>query len=192
MNTLDGKTMSAEHATEPIGSALRIAPAFIATAVDDASGVETTIEAHYKPTRGRYVITVITNRAVADEFNEDRLKHTAPQAIVQTAIPRCIALQLDDGPGSSWTTVADLTSNDRQIIPPWLAQAVVKRGMKDERWEVIEILYGTAALADLPPVKLIAAELDIPERTASDWIQKARAAGWLVGLTSNVGRPANA
>lgn len=192
VNTLDGKTMSAEHATEPIGSALRIAPAFIATAVDDASGVETTIEAHYKPTRGRYVITVITNRAVADEFNEDRLKHTAPQAIVQTAIPRCIALQLDDGPGSSWTTVADLTSNDRQIIPPWLAQAVVKRGMKDERWEVIEILYGTAALADLPPVKLIAAELDIPERTASDWIQKARAAGWLVGLTSNVGRPANA
>lgn len=192
MKTPEGKTMTAEHATEPIGSALRIAPAFIATAVDDASGVETTIEAHYRPTRGRYVITVITNRAVADEFNEDRLKHTAPQAMVQTAIPRCIALQLDDSPGSSWTTVADLTSNDGQIIPPWMAEAVVKRGMKDERWEVIEILYGTAALADLPPVKLIAAELDIPERTASDWIQKARAAGWLVGLTSNVGRPANA
>lgn len=192
MKTPEGKPMSAEQATHPIGSALRIAPGFIATAVDDASGVETTIEAHYKPTRGRYVITVITNRAVADEFNEERLKHTAPQAIVQTAIPRCIALQLDDGPESSWTTVADLTTNDRQIIPPWMAQAVVKRGMKDERWEVIEILYGTAALADLPPVKLIAAELDIPERTASDWIQKARAAGWLVGLTSNVGRPANA
>ena len=49
--------------------------------------------------------------------------------------------------------------------------------MKDERWDVIEILYGTAALADLPPVKLIALELDVPERTASDWIQKARGAG---------------
>ncbi len=66
----------------------------------------------------------------------------------------------------------------------------MKRGMKDERWEVIEILYGTAALADPPPVKLIALELDVPERTASDWVQKARAAGWLVGMTSNVGRPA--
>ncbi|MBW9121877.1 hypothetical protein JNB63_17405 [Microbacterium trichothecenolyticum] len=183
--------MSAEQATQPVGSALRIAPAFIATAVDAAAGVETTIEAHYRATRGRYVLTSITNRAIADEFNEDRLKHTAPQAIVQTAIPRCVALQLDDSPGSSWTTVADLTSNDGQIIPRWMAQAVVKRGMKDERWAVIEILYGTAALADLPPVKLIAAELDIPERTASDWIQKARAAGWLVGITSNVGRPAS-
>jgi hypothetical protein len=70
-----------------------------------------------------------------------------------------------------------------------VAEAVVKRGVKDERWQVIEILYGTAALADLPPVKLIAAELEIPERTASDWIQKARAAGWLSGLTSNIGRP---
>lgn len=183
--------MSAESATQPVGSALRIAPAFVATAVDDSTGVETTIEAHYRERRGRYVITTITNRAIADEFSEDRLKHTAPQAIVQTAIPRCVAVQLDDSPGASWTTVADLTSNDGRIIPPWMAQAVVKRGMKDERWEVIEILYGTAALADLPPVKLIAAELAIPERTASDWIQKARAAGWLAGLASNVGRPAN-
>ncbi|MDQ7876589.1 helix-turn-helix domain-containing protein [Microbacterium sp. QXD-8] len=191
VKTLDGATMSAEWATHPVGSALHIAPAFVATAVDESSGVETTIEAHYKLHRGRYVITRIINRAIADDFNEDRLKHTAPQAIVQTAIPRCIALQLDDSPDAGWTTVADLTSLDGRIIPPWMAQAVVKRGVKDERWEVIEILYGTAALADLPPVKLIAAELDVPERTASDWIQKARAAGWLAGLSSNVGRPAN-
>ena len=131
-----------------------------------------------------------TARSLTD-FNEDRLKHAAPQAILQVAIPHCIALQLDDSPDAKWTTVADLTTADGRIIPPWMAQAVVKRGMKDERWEVIEILYGTAALADLPPVKLIALELDVPERTASDWIQKARAAGWLVGMTSNVGRPAN-
>lgn len=72
-----------------------------------------------------------------------------------------------------------------------MAQAVVKRGMKDERWAVVEILYRTGALADLPPVKLIALELDIPARTASDWIKKARAVRWLVGMTSNVGRPAN-
>jgi len=98
---------------------------------------------------------------------------------------------LDDSAGAKWTTVADLTTADGRIIPSWMAQAVVKRGMKDERWQVIEILYGTAALADLPPVKLIALELEVPERTASDWIQKARAGGWLVGMTSNVGRPAN-
>ena len=143
------------------------------------------------PARGRYVITTILNRAIADDFNEDRLKHAAPQAILQIAIPHCVSLQLDDSPDGKWTTVADLTTAEGRIIPSWMAQAVVKRGMKDERWEVIEILYGTAALADLPPVKLIALELEVPERTASDWIQKARAAGWLVGMTSNVGRPAN-
>lgn len=191
VKTLDGKTMSAEAATESVGSALRIAPGFVATAVDETTGVETTIEAHYQPARGRYVITTILNRATAEDFNEDRLKHAATQAILQMAIPHCVSLQLDDSPGAKWTTIADLTTAEGRIIPPWMAQTVVKRGMKDERWEVIEILYGTAALADLPPVKLISLELDVPERTASDWIQKARAAGWLVGMTSNVGRPAS-
>lgn len=191
MKTLNGKTMSAQDATESVGSALRIAPGFVATAVDETTGVETTIEAHYLAARGRYVITTIVNRAIAPDFSEYQLKHSAPQAILQVAIPHCVALLLDDNPSATWTTVADLTTADGRILPPWMAQAVVKRGMKDERWEVIEILYGTAALADLPPVKLIALELDVPERTASDWIQKARAAGWLVGMTSNVGRPAS-
>jgi hypothetical protein len=190
VKTPDGVKMSATYATKSVGSALRIAPAFVATAVDEAAGVETTIEAHYVADRGRYVITTIVNRAVAADFNEDRLKHAAPQAILQTAIPHCIALLLDDSPGANGTTVADLTTADGRIIPEWMKEAVVKRGIKDERWEVVEILYGTAALADLPPVKLIALELDVPERTASDWIQKARGAGWLVGMTSNVGRPA--
>jgi hypothetical protein len=191
VKTTDGQAMSGSAITQPVGTALRIAPGFVATASDDTSGVETTIEAHYSPERGRYIITTIVNRAVSADFDEDRLRHTAPQAILQAAIPHCIVVQLDDGPDESWLTVADLTNTEGRIIPPWMASAVVKRGMKDERWDVIEILYGTAALADLPPVKLIALELNIPERTASDWIQKARTAGWLVGITSNVGRPAN-
>ncbi|KJL44995.1 hypothetical protein [Microbacterium trichothecenolyticum] len=183
--------MTASDATQSLGAALRIAPAFVATAVDYESGVETTIEAQYRTDRGRYVLTMILNRAIAADFSEYRLKHTAPQAILQAAIPQCIALQLDDSADAKRTTVADLTTGEGRIIPPWLAQAVVKRGVKDERWEVVEILYGTAALSELPPVKLIALELGVPERTASDWIKSARAAGWLVGLTSNVGRPAD-
>lgn len=191
VKTLEGERMSAHSATVPVGTALRIAPAFVATAIDDTAGIETTIEAHFSADRGRYVITTILNRAIATEFSEERLKHTAPQAMLQVAIPHCIALLLDDSPGAAWTTAADLTTTEGRIIPPWMAHAVVKRGMRDERWEVIEILYGTAALADLPPVKLIALELEVPERTASDWIRKAREAGRLVGMTSNVGRPAN-
>ncbi|MBW9108986.1 hypothetical protein JNB63_07290 [Microbacterium trichothecenolyticum] len=182
--------MTGRAATQPIGSALRIAPAFVATTRDEHAGVETTIEAMYSADRGRYVITTILNRAISDEFSDYRLRHTAPQAILQTAIPRCITVKLEDGPNERWLTVSDLTSSaDGRIIPPWMAAAVVKRGVKDERWDVIEILYGTAALADGSPVKLISLELDVPERTAQDWIRSARAAGRLEGLESNVGRP---
>lgn len=189
VKTTDGQPMSGLALTQPVGTALRIAPGFVATAQDHATGVETTIEAHFNPQRGRYVVTTIVNRAISDEFDEMRLRHTAPQSILQAAIPHCIAVQLDDGPDATWLTIADLTTNEGRIIPPWMAQAVVKRGMKGERWDVIEILYGTSALSGMPPVKLIALELDVPERTASDWISKARIAGRLVGMTSNVGRP---
>ena len=189
MKTTDGQPMSGLAITQPVGTALRIAPGFVATAQDDDTGIETTIEAHYNPQRGRYTITTIVNRAINDQFDEDRLRHTAPQAILQAAIPHCIAVQLDDAEDARWLTVADLTTSEGRIIPLWMAKAVVKHGMKDERWDVIEILYGTSALADLPPVKMIALELNVPVRTASDWISKARAAGRLVGITSNVGRP---
>lgn len=190
MKTLDGEEMTGRAATQPVGSALRIAPGFVATTRDEDAGVETTIEAVYSAERGRYVITTILNRAISDEFSDYRLRHTAPQAILQTAIPRCITVKLEDGPVERWLTVSDLTSSaDGRIIPPWMAAAVVKRGVKDERWDVVEILYGTAALADGSPVKLISLELDVPERTAQDWIRSARAAGRMEGLESNVGRP---
>ncbi|MBB6390008.1 hypothetical protein HD594_000321 [Microbacterium thalassium] len=189
MSTLDGKKMSARAADTPLGGAMRIASAFVVTARDDDAAVETTVEAHYSAAKGRYVPTVIVNRALGDDFDESRLRHTFTQAILQAAVPHCIALRLEDAPGAKWISIADLTTGDGRILPDWLAGSVVKRGVKDERWDVIEILYGTAALSGTPPVKLISLELDVPERTATDWIKKARAAGRMTGMTSNIGRP---
>ncbi|WP_454170629.1 hypothetical protein [Microbacterium paulum] len=76
---------------------------------------------------------------------------------------------MDASGEGDWTTVADLTAGEGRIVPEWMAAAVVKRGMKDERMEVIEILYGAAALADLPPTKAVQVELDVPHRTVSIW-----------------------
>lgn len=181
--------MTADAATEPIGSALRIAPGFVATTTNDETGIETTLEAHYSPVEGRYIVTSILSRAARDEFDHRALRHTAAQGIVQAAVPHCIALRLDDGADGEWTTVATLTTGEGRIIPQWMAQAVTKRGMGEERMQVIEILYGAAALADLPPTKAVQAELDVPHRTASDWISKARAAGRLHGMNYTQGRP---
>jgi len=189
VTTIDGTPMSADDATRPVGSALRIAPAFIATTSNDETGIETTLEAHYSREEGRYIVTTIVSRATRPDFDQRALRHTAAQSIVQAAVPRCIALRLDDGEDGEWTTVADLTTGDGRIIPQWMAAAVTKRGMKDERMEVIEILYGAAALADLPPTKAVQVELDVPHRTASDWIAKARAAGRLKGMNYTQGRP---
>lgn len=189
VTTPDGTPMTADAATEPVGSALRIAPAFVATTTNDETGIETGIEAHYSQDEGRYIVTTIVNRAARTDFDQRALRHTAAQPIVQAAVPHCIALRLDAAEDSEWTTVADLTAGEGRIIPKWMAAAVVKRGMKDERMEVIEILYGTAALADLPPTKAVQVELDVPHRTASDWIAKARAAGRLKGMNYTQGRP---
>jgi hypothetical protein len=189
VTTPDGTPMTADAATEPVGSALRIAPAFVATTVNEDTGIETTLEAHYAADEGRYIVTTIVSRATRPDFDQRALRHTAAQAIVQAAVPHCIALRLTDAHDDTWTTVADLTTGEGRIIPQWMAAAVTKRGMKDERMDVIEILYGAAALADLPPTKAVQVELDVPHRTASDWIAKARAAGRLKGMNYTQGRP---
>lgn len=191
MKNLDGKSMTWRSATQPVGSALRIAPGFVASTIDEGTGVETTIEANYVPDDGRYVVTTIINRATRKEFDQQALRRTAYGSLLQAAIPHCIAVRLSDDSDARWTSIADLTASQGRVVPPWMAAAAVKRGGTDERMEVVEIVYGAAALAGVPPVRALQVELDIPHRTASDWIKKARLAGRLDGMTYNVGRQAD-
>ncbi|MDX2377785.1 hypothetical protein M4I32_13340 [Microbacterium sp. LRZ72] len=191
VKTPDGDNMTALAATLPVGSALRIAPQFVATATNDDTGIETAVEAKYYSEAGRYVMTAVVNRATREDFDEPAMRRVVTQAILQAAIPQCIALQMSDDADAPWITVADLTANEGRIIPEWMAEAVVKRGMKAERMDVIEILYGTAALAGFPPVKAVQVELGVPHRTAADWIYKARAAGRLEGMSYTPGRQAD-
>ncbi|WP_228480921.1 hypothetical protein [Microbacterium luteum] len=194
VKTLDGQEVTWRAATEPVGSALRIAPAFIATASDAALGVKTAVTARYVRGEGRYLIKVVTNTAVRDdvEVNYPTVAKVGMQAIVQMAAPRCIFLTLEDedDPKARWLSVDQLTTSGGRILPPMLAAEVVKRGAGEARMEVVELLYGSAALAGLPPAKLLQQELGIPHRTASQWIIDARKAGRLEGMKYNAGRPA--
>ncbi len=195
VRTLDGKKMTDAAATHAVGSALRIAPGFIASAVDDVSGVETTLRANYLAAEGRYFVSEVNNRAVrADvEINNIALRQVAVQQILQAATPHCITITLDenDDPSATWIPLSQLTTVEGKVIPPWMAEQVTRRGSSDERMDVIELLYGAAALSGQPPVKAIQLELGVPHRTASDWVKKARAAGRLDGMSYIVGRQAD-
>lgn len=187
VKTIDGEEMTPQAATQPVGSALRIAPGFTATTVDIDTGIETTLDALYDPDEGRYIVTTILNRGIRKGFDETAIRYTAPQAILQAAIPHCVAVRLEHG----WFTVAELSATEGRILPEWLAAEVAKRGSRTDRMEAIQILYGASALAGLPPTKFVQLELGIPHRTASDWIGKARAAGYLKGMSYTAGRQAD-
>lgn len=195
VKTPDGNPMTVEAATLPVGSALRIAPDFLAATTDDSTGVETTIAARYEPDAGRYVVADVRNRAVRSgvEINNITLRQVPIARILQAAAPQCIALTLDDehDPDAAWVTADQLTTTEGRILPAWLAEDIVKRGNWEARVDTIEILYGIAALAGSPPVQLVKNELGVPHRTASDWIKKARSQGRLNGMTYIVGRQAD-
>ena len=195
VRTPEGKTMTAAAATHPVGSALRIAPGFIASATEDVSGIETTVRANYLPDKGRYFVIEVNNRSTRAgvEINNVALRQVAVQQILQAATPHCITMTLDDedDPTSKWIPLSQLTTVEGRIIPPWMAEQVTRRGSSDERMDVIELLYGAAALSGQPPVKAIQLELGVPHRTASDWVKKARAAGRLEGMSYIVGRQAD-
>ncbi|MEO2132366.1 MAG: hypothetical protein ABGX78_14240 [Microbacterium sp.] len=195
VKTLDGKTLTWHDATEPLGSALRIAPAFAASRSDASLGVHTRLIVRYSPSEGRYVIREVTNAAIREdvELNYPTVAKIGLQAIVQAAAPRCIFLTLESeaDPDASWLSVSDLTTASERILPPALAAEVVRRGSTEARMDAIELLYGSAALAGLPPAKLIQKELAVPHRTASQWIIDARNAGRLAGMNYHAGRPAS-
>lgn len=195
VRTPEGKAMTAAAATHPVGSALRIAPGFIASATEDVSGIETTVRANYLPDKGRYFVIEVNNRSTRAgvEINNVALRQVAVQQILQAATPHCITMTLDDedDPTSKWIPLSQLTTVEGRIIPPWMAEQVTRRGSSDERMDVIELLYGAAALSGQPPVKAIQLELGVPHRTASDWVKKARAAGRLEGMSYIVGRQAD-
>lgn len=191
MRTLDGKPMTADAAVQPLGSGLRIAPAFAATATAEAKSLRTRIEAKYL--QGRYLVTTVSVESTDDsvEVNANALRQVVVQKIVRAAAPHCMAITIDERPDAPWITVADLSTKQGRLIPEWLAADVVKRGSTEARLDAIEIIYGAAALSGQPPVKAIVDELGIPHRTASDWTRKARAAGRLQGMTSTAGRKAD-
>ncbi|GAA1979114.1 hypothetical protein [Microbacterium pumilum] len=195
VSTLDGKPITWRDATTAVGSALRIAPAFVAQTDDAGSGLRTIITAEYQSSEGRYIVIRVVNEATRTgaEVNNIALRQIPIQSILQAAAPKCIALTLDDESDTTakWMTAAELSSTEGRIIPHWLAEQVVKRGSKSERMDVVELLYGTAALSGLPPVKAVQNELEVPHRTASDWIKKARAEGRLEGMSYIVGRQAD-
>ena len=195
VRTPAGKKMTAAAATRPVGSALRIAPAFVASATDDESGIETTVHANYLAEAGRYFVTEVHNRATRAgvEINNIALRQVAVQQILQSATPHCITLTLegDEDTSAKWIPLAQLTTVEGKLIPPWMAEQVTRRGSSAERMDVIELLYGAAALSGQPPVKAIQLELGVPHRTASDWVKRARAAGRLEGMSYIVGRQAD-
>jgi hypothetical protein len=193
VTTLDGQDVTRESATQAVGASLRIAPAFVASTADAALGVATSVTARYRRDEGRYVIQGVTHTATRDEveLKYATVARIGMQAIVQLAAPRCIFLTLDDErvPLARWLSADQLTTAAGRILPPTVAAEAARRGGGEGRMDVIELLYGVAALAGSPPAKLIQAELGIPHRTASQWIVDARKAGRLEGMNYNAGRP---
>ncbi|WP_292851797.1 hypothetical protein [Microbacterium sp.] len=195
VKTPNGSEMTASAATTFVGSALRIAPDFIATTMDESESIRTEISVSYSSDAGRYVVRRLSHAALSDsvELNYKTAAKVGIQPMVQAAAPHCIFLTLgaESEPTAAWLSVAELTTAHGRILPSAIAAEVVRRGSSEARMDAIEILYGSAALGGLAPAKLIQAELGIPHRTASAWIIAARQAGRLKGMNFNAARPAS-
>ena len=197
VKTLDGKDVTWERATQPVGSALRIAPAFRARSTDDDLGVDTSLDVRYSADAGS-LRDRCGHQSICSRGCRDQLPDRREGAHAGHRSGRSAELHLPHA-GRRVGSVRHLDQRQRahdgaegRILPPALAEVVVRRGSSDARMEAIELLYGAAALSSLPPAQLIQRELGIPHRTASAWIIDARKAGRLTGMNYNAGRPAGA
>jgi hypothetical protein len=188
VRTLAGTKVTTRQATHPIGTGLRIVPKFRATATDQVDvPFDTTIEVHYSPDLGRYLIVESTFRARdGEEINAVTLRKARTAEVLKAAAPECITLDvLDDG---HWIRASELTTVQDRILPPVIVSEIRKRKNTEARMDAVEIIYGVAALSGLPPTQAVQNEMGIPHRTAADWISKARDAGRLEGMAYVAGR----
>lgn len=178
--------MASNHATLPLGSALRIAPAFTATATAHDIQVETTIKGVYSADAGRYRITATAHQTTAEtgEITPTVLRQVRLGELLSAAVPYCVAVDFE----GKQRSVHDLLATDGRVVPQPLAMVAVAAGPTADTLGLVQLIYGVAALAALPPMRAVATELGIPERTATHWIAKARSAGLLEGITYAVGR----
>lgn len=178
--------MASKHATLPLGSALRIAPAFTATATADDIPVETTIEAIYSPEAGRYRIVATAHRATIGtaEITPTVLRQIRLGELLSAAVPYGIAVDFE----GKRRSVHNLLATGGRVVPKSLAAIAVAAGPTNDTLGLVHLIYSVAALAATPPMRAVATELGIPERTATHWITKARDAGLLDGITYAVGR----
>ncbi|MBX3193872.1 MAG: hypothetical protein KF727_02070 [Microbacteriaceae bacterium] len=186
VRTPDGQRMTWRHATLPLGSALRIAPAFTATATADDIQVESTIEAVYSADAGRYRIAATAHRATSStgEITPTVLRQVRLGELLTAAVPHCVTVEFE----GKQRTVHDLLATGGRVVPEPLAAIAVAAGPTADTLGLVQLIYGVAALAASPPMRAVANELGIPERTATHWISKARAAGLLEGIRYVVGR----
>lgn len=186
MRTPDGQRMTWKHATLPLGTALRIAPAFTATATADDIQVQTTVEAVYSADAGRYLIEATRHRiaGAATEITPSVLRQVRLGELLSSSVPYCVAVEFE----GRQRTVHDLLAAGGRIVPTSLAAVAVAAGPTADTLGLVQLIYGVSALAALPPMRAVASELGIPTRTATHWIGKARAGGLLDGITYTVGR----
>jgi len=188
VRTPDGQHMTWRHATLPLGAALRIAPAFTATATAEDISVATTIEAAYSSEAGRYRIVATGHRAVGTvEITTDVLRQVRLAEVLSAAVPSCVVVEFE----GKHRTVQEVLATEGRIVPKPLAAIATAAGPTEDTLGLVQLIYGVTALAARPPARAVAAELDIPDRTATHWIGKARAAGLLDGFTYAVGRQPN-
>ena len=118
--------MTWKHATLPLGSALRIAPAFTATATADDISVETTISAVYAASAGRYRITATSQRAVGGdgEITSAVLRQVRLGEVLSAAVPLCVTVEFE----GKQRSVQELLQQDGRVLPEWMATAAAKAG----------------------------------------------------------------
>ncbi|MFE1664564.1 hypothetical protein [Microbacterium sp. P02] len=188
VRTLTGSKIRTRDATLPIGTGLRIVPKFRATATEQPDvPFDTSIEVHYSPSDGRYVIAEATFRArPGEEVNAVRLRLARTADVLKASAPECITFDaLDDG---HWVKASEFALSADRILPPFIVAQLRQRKNTEARMDAVEIVYGVAALSGLPPTQAVQNEMGIPHRTAADWISKARDAGRLEGMAYVAGR----
>jgi hypothetical protein len=138
---------------------------------------DTTIRIVYDDKTGRFIADEIRVRRIEDskEVTSTDLRKIRVEEIIRTAVPYSVVF-IDEQDN---VTASGGYTSGLGMVPPSTVKAIKESGLTDDALMWVARVYTVAHAVRLPPAKAVSEALELPTRTASYWIAKARKLGLL-------------
>jgi hypothetical protein len=136
---------------------------------------ETVVHVVYDDDSKRYLAESLTARRAGSpgEITATELRKIRVEELMRAAIPSTLMFEYEEDEFGGHSGVKNVMG----LVPSYVLEEIHKTGLSDNSLMWASRIYSISRAFRLPPTKSVSEILEIPIRTASNWIARAKSQG---------------